>query len=95
MTTYICKVDVEGNEYQNAHELLSIWGNIRNDVDELGGEIIDTYAILGEFDFLIIYSVPDEDVAFKVTQVIERRGMDTKTMQGIPLDHLGQVIDDI
>lgn len=48
MPTYITHVDVNENQFQIPQELISVWGTIREDVDHLGGEIIDTYAVLGE-----------------------------------------------
>ncbi|QLH80772.1 GYD domain-containing protein [Halosimplex pelagicum] len=95
MPTYITEVDVHGSEFQNAQELVRIWGAIREEVEELGGEVVDTHAVLGDYDFLIVYAVDDEEQAFQVTQAIERHGLDTKTMQGLPIDRIGELVDDV
>lgn len=95
MPTYICQVDVREGEFQNPQELVSVWGNIRSDIDRIGGDITDTYAVLGDYDFHIVFRVPDEEAAFRVTQVIERHGLDTRTMQALPLDRLGELVKDI
>lgn len=94
MQTYISRVSVAGEEYQNPQELVTIWGDIRADVERLDGEISETYAVFGEYDFHIVLRVPDRDSAFEVTQIIERHGLDTATMQAIPLEHLGEIVDD-
>lgn len=95
MATYICQVDVNEGEFQNPQEFVSIWGDIRDDVEQLGGEISSTYAVFGDYDFHLILQVPDEEKAFQATQVIERHGLDTKTQQALPLDRLGEVVEDI
>lgn len=95
MPTYIAQVDVNEDQFQNPQELVSVWGTIREDVDHLGGEIIDTYAVLGDYDFHIMFTVDSGDTAFQVTQIIESRGLDTKTMQALPLSRLGELVDDI
>jgi uncharacterized protein with GYD domain len=94
MPSYVCQIDVDEQEYQNSQEFVSVWGDIRSDVERLGGEITDTYAILGDYDFHVIFTVDDEDTAFQVTQSIERHGLDTKTMQAVPLERLGELVGD-
>lgn len=95
MPTYITHVDVREDQYQNPQELSSIWGTIREDIEHLGGEIIDTYVVLGDHDFRITYTVDSVETAFQVTQVIERQGLDTKTMEALPLDRLGELVEDV
>ncbi|ADQ66761.1 GYD domain-containing protein [Halogeometricum borinquense] len=95
MPTYITHVDVDGDEYQNPQELASIWGSIREDVRQLGGEILDTHVVLGPYDFDVRFEVSDDWEAFQVTQVIERHGLDTETMQALPIERLGEVVEDV
>lgn len=95
METYVCQVDVNEGAIQNPQELVSVWGDIRRDIDELGGELQDTYAVLGDYDFLVVFEVPDPATAFQVSQVIERHGLDTATSQSLPLERLGELIDDV
>ena len=95
MSTYICQVDVDEGAFQNPQELVSVWGDIRDDVEQRGGEIKDTYAVLGDYDFHIILEVPDEGRAFQVTQIIERHGLDTATMQALPLETVGELVADV
>jgi uncharacterized protein with GYD domain len=95
MPTYIAHVDVNEDQFQNPQELVSIWGTIREDIEQLGGEITDTYAILGEYDFHVTFTVDSSETAFQVTQIIESQGLDTKTMEALPLDRLGELVDDV
>lgn len=95
MPTYICQIDVNEGEFRNPQELVSVWGNVREDVERLDGEIGDTYAVLGDYDFHVIFRVPDDGTAFQVTQVIERHGLDTRTMQALSIDQIGELVDDV
>lgn len=95
MPTYVTLADVADQQFQNAQELATIWGNIRNDVDRLGGEVVDSYALLGEADFLVVVHVDDDDDALQIAMAMERYGLDTRTMRGIPVDRLGDLVDDI
>jgi uncharacterized protein with GYD domain len=94
MPTYITQVDVNEDQFQNAQELVSIWGAIRDDIEDLGGELDETYAILGDYDFHVMFTVDSNEAAFQVTQVIERHGLDTKTMEALPLDRIGEIVQD-
>lgn len=95
MPTYIVQIDVNEDEYQNPQDLVTVWGAIREDIERLGGEIKSTYAVLGSFDFHLVFTVPDGETAFQVTQAIERHGLDTTSMRGLPLERIGELVDDI
>jgi len=94
MPTYITHVDVDDDQFQNSQEFASIWGTIREDIRDLGGEVEETYAVLGDYDFHVAFTVADSETAFQVTQVIERQGLDTETMEVLPLDRVGQLVED-
>lgn len=51
MSLSITLVDVTDDEVQNLHELLAVWGSIREDIEALGGEVRVTHAVLGDHDF--------------------------------------------
>lgn len=95
MQTYLCRVDVDGRAFQNPQEYVSIWGDIRRDIEAAGGEVTETYGVLGQYDFLVVFQVADEETAFQVTQVIERHGLDTSTDHALPVDRLGELVQDI
>lgn len=95
METYLCHVDVDERAFQNPQEYVSIWGDIRREIETAGGEVTDTYGVLGPYDFLVVFRVADEEVAFQVTQIIERHGLDTTTVHALPVDRLGELVDDV
>lgn len=95
MGTYMAMVDVRDENVQNVQELASMWGDLQTDIDEFGGELKDAYAVLGEHDFLVIFEATGRDGAFKTSLSIERYGLDTQTMEIIPVDEMGQLVEDI
>lgn len=95
MSTYAALVDVNEELVQNAQELASVWGDIRVDIDNLDGELQDAYAILGSHDYLVIFEAPDRNEALQISVAIERYGLDMETMEVIPVDELGQLVDEI
>lgn len=58
MPTWIALVEVTDAGFQNLQELTSIWGDIRMEAEELNPdiELTETYALLGQYDFLIVFT---------------------------------------
>jgi uncharacterized protein with GYD domain len=94
MPKYASLVDVR-TDFQNAQELTSVWGDIRSDLEEQNADLEHTYAILGEYDFLVVMEAPDRDTAYQAGVALERHGLDAQTMEIIPTDELAQVVDDL
>jgi uncharacterized protein with GYD domain len=95
MPTYIAQIDVNEDAFQNPQELVSIWGTICEEIKDLGDEILQTYAVLGGYDFHLAFEVESGEVAFQVSQAIERHSLDTETMRTLPLERIGELVDDI
>ncbi|WP_313690916.1 GYD domain-containing protein [Halorarum halobium] len=95
MATYTVLANVDEREFQNPQELVSIWGEIREDVERLGGELLESYALMGGYDFLVTFQVDDEDAAMQIAIVIERHGLDTETMRAIPVERMGEIVEDV
>ncbi|PSP76637.1 gyd domain protein [Halobacteriales archaeon QS_3_64_16] len=96
MPTWVALVEVTDAEFQNLQELTSIWGDVRLEVEELNSEIeiIDTYALLGRYDFLLVFEAPDRDAVFELSLAVERQGLDMTTMEGVPIDHFAELVAD-
>lgn len=82
-------------QVQNVQELASVWGTVRRECADVGVEIREAYAVLGEFDFLVVFDAPDRDAAFKAAIIVERHGFDAQTMEVVPTDHLADLVQDI
>lgn len=95
MPTYMILADVHEEQFQNPQELVSVWGDIRNDVAELGGDLRESYAAMGDHDFVILYDVADAESALQVALAVERYGIDATSMRLFPVDRLGDVVEDV
>lgn len=95
MPTFVSLVDTRGSEIQNAQEFASVWGSIDQDAEAIGSEVSDTYALLGRNDFLVVFDAPDLETAFQVSVAMERYGLDVETMGALPVDQLGEIVEDI
>lgn len=95
MGMYMSLVKVNEARIQNVQKLATIWGDIQNEIQNHDGELFDSYAILGEYDFLVLFEAQDRYHAFQIALVIERRGLDMQTMEIIPTDEFGRLVEDI
>ncbi|WP_436347482.1 GYD domain-containing protein [Natronorubrum sp. FCH18a] len=95
MATYASLVDVDDRDVQNAQELSSIWGEIRTEFEEHEAEVIDSYAILGEHDFLVLFDAGDRESAFKSALTLRRHGLSSQTMEIVDTDDFAHLVDEI
>ena len=94
MGTYVALVEVREEQVQNAQDLATVWGEIREDVSDVGGELIDAYAVLGAHDFLVLFEADGPEQAMQVSIGVERYGLDTQTMEVIPVERMGELVED-
>ncbi|WP_227380486.1 GYD domain-containing protein [Haladaptatus halobius] len=93
MAKYVALIDIR-EQIQNSQELASTWGDIRAEFNEFGVDLEGSFAILGEYDFMLIFDAPDRDTAFKAGIAVESHGMDMQTMEIIPMDEFAQLVED-
>lgn len=95
MQTYAVLATVNEHEFQNAQELTAVWGDVRNDVESIGGDLVASYALLGSFDFLLLFEADDPEMALQIAIATERYGVDTHTMAAFPVEQLAEIVDDV
>ena len=92
---YLILADVVDPGVQNVQDWTATWGEMRGEIEDLGGEIIDAHAVLGEHDFQFTCEIDDPETAVQVAVAIERHGLDTTTHQLIDADRLGSLVEDV
>ncbi|WP_232700959.1 GYD domain-containing protein [Halobacterium wangiae] len=95
MQTYAAIATVETGEFQNAQELASIWGDLRQDLETQECELRDAYILLGESDVLMIFDGPDRQAVLEASIAAQRYGINMKTMEAIDVEDLGEVVEDV
>ncbi|WP_155120582.1 hypothetical protein [Haloprofundus marisrubri] len=56
MSTYTLLADINEQQFQSPQEIGSIWGEIRADIERFGGEVLQSYVLLGNYDFQLTSS---------------------------------------
>ncbi|MFB6071914.1 MAG: GYD domain-containing protein [Halobacterium sp.] len=95
MPTYAAFANVETGEFQNAQELASIWGDLRQDLETRDCELRDAYVLLGERDVLLLFDAESRQAALEASIAAERYGIEMQTMEAMHVDDLGDVVEDI
>lgn len=93
-TTFVSLVEVSEPNVQNIQELASVWGQIKQELDEIGAEVLESFAVLGEVDFIVVFEAEDMDTAFKSDVVLERHGLSVQTMEVTPTEHFAKLVED-
>ncbi|MDS0473647.1 GYD domain-containing protein [Natrinema sp. 1APR25-10V2] len=95
MPTYATLVDLADRDVQNAQELTTIWGEIRTEFEGHNTELVDSYAALGEHDFLITFEAADREAAFKSALTLHRHGLEGKTMEIVDTADFSNLVDEV
>lgn len=95
MATYAALIDVREGEVENLQRLATVWTDIQAEVEELEGELLDAWALLGRHDYLVLLELPDRAAALQASLTVERHGLDMETLGAIPVEDLGELVEDI
>lgn len=93
-TRFVALVDVAEPDAQNIQELAALWGDIQQEFDHIDASIEESYAVLGEFDFLVIFEGPTTETAFQADVVLERHGLTVQTMEIIDTRNFSELVTD-
>lgn len=94
-TTFIAFVTVEEEKVQNVQEFVTVYGSIQNDIESIGCELTDAFALLGQYDFLFVFEAPSKDEAIQVSIALDRYGLDAETCTAFPPDEMGELAEEI
>ena len=94
-TRYVSLVDVSDPNVQNVQELAATGGDVREELAEVGVEVEDAYVILGEVDFVVVLDAESTDAAFRADVVLERHGLDVQTMEALPTEEFGALVEEL
>ena len=92
-TRYAVLAELESRT-QNPQELIAKWGEVKQECEEIGVTITDSFAMLGEYDFLVLLDAPSRDRVFQASLIMGREGLDIQTMPVVPTDQFGDIVRD-
>ena len=87
-------IDVSEPDVQNIKELASIWGRIMTELDEVGATVLDSFAVRGKVESIVVFEAEYMDAAFKPDVVLERHGLGVQTMAVTPTKHFAALVED-
>lgn len=62
---------------------------VNDELEEMGAEVVDQYAVFGRFDFVNILEVPDEETMAQISVEMGSRGsVMLETLQAVEIDDL-------
>ena len=94
-TNYALLAQLDTQNVQNPQDMASMWGEITNLCDEIGVSIEQSYAALGQFDFLVIVDAQSRDLVLKAALIMERHGLDVQTMGIFPTEQFAEIVSDL
>jgi uncharacterized protein with GYD domain len=60
---------------------------VNGEVEEMGGKVLDQYALLGQWDFLTIIETPDVTTMTRIATALNARGtLKTRTLTAVGID---------
>lgn len=92
--TYVTLVDVVEPNVQNVQDLATVWGELAGEFEEVGAHVRESYAALGHVDFVVVFEAEDREAAFRASLVMERRGLDARTMPVAPTAQFAELVED-
>ena len=95
MPTYASLIEVDDRDVQNPQEFASIWGEIETELTDHDAQLLDSYAVLGECDFLTVFEVSDRKGAFETSMILGRHGLSARTMSVVDTDDFAHLVDDV
>jgi len=95
LARFVALVDVTEQNVQNVQEMASVWGDVRQEFERIGASVEESYAVLGQVDFLVIFKSPDTETAFRADVVLERYGLEVQTMHAVDTDSFSELVEDL
>ena len=95
ITRYAALVELTDSTVQNVQEMASVWGDIRQEFDDIGASIVESYAVRGRVDFLVVFEGPDSETAFQADVVLERHGLSVETMELADTEEFAALVSDL
>lgn len=86
MSRYVLLSELTEGGVDRIKEDPALISDVEQEVEALGGEIIEQYALLGSFDFLTILEAPDNETVARVSvELGTRLNATSQTLAAIPV----------
>lgn len=87
MPTYVMLTNLTSEGVQTLKNNPKRAQEVNKEVEQLGVEVKDQWAVLGQYDFITVLEAPDEKTMAKVSVELGSRGtMTSQTLVAIPIE---------
>ncbi|GHO52657.1 hypothetical protein KSD_35450 [Ktedonobacter sp. SOSP1-85] len=93
MPTYISLVNLTEQGFQEARSAPERLQAFETAVREVGGRLVGFYLVMGQYDYIVITEVPDDQTATRlILGTIAQGSMHTQTMRAFPREEFEQIV---
>jgi len=72
---------------------ITAMADVAKALEEMGGRLVDDFALLGQFDYLFIAEAPNEEVIYRACIRAAAHGVVAlQTMPAIPFEDFGRIV---
>lgn len=94
MATYVHLVKGTPEGFKNIKGLGGRWANLKKNIEAAGGKVLGAYALMGEYDYLIIAEMPSNDAALSVILKAASKGTASyQTLPAVAIDKFVKLVD--
>jgi uncharacterized protein with GYD domain len=85
MSTYVALANYTERGIQNIRQSPKRLDAVRQELEEMGGQLKSFYLTLGEYDIVFVYEAPDDAISSRFLLLLGASGyVRTKTMKAFP-----------
>ena len=96
MPTFVTLVRDTPESWKTVKDMPQRWDGLQKDVEKAGGKIVQCYATMGRFDFVLITEFKEARSAHKVLVQTAKRGtVLLETMPAAPMDEFLGVVKEL
>jgi uncharacterized protein with GYD domain len=93
MPYYVALGQTTAEGAKNLAAAITAMQDVAGALEEMGGKLVDDFALLGAYDFLFIAEAPNEEVMYRAALRAAAHGIITlQTMPAIPFEEFGRLV---
>ncbi len=94
MPTYISLLKMTPEGARDIKGMPGRYEDARKNLEKAGGKLVGAYAVMGEYDYVLIADLPDDDAAVSLALKVAQRGtVSTQTLRAIPMEEFVQLVN--
>jgi uncharacterized protein with GYD domain len=96
MPYYVALGKTTAEGARNLAGAITAMQDVAKALEEMGGKLVDDFALLGAYDYLFIAEAPNEEVMYRAAIRAASHGIITlQTMPAIPFEEFGRLVREL